>query len=74
MTRMEWRLEPSDCVISSRAGLKRTWPKVSHLLTVIDPMRRLTWEMGELLSSEIRRMELEVLAELLWELRDASWI
>jgi hypothetical protein len=51
---MEWRLDdPSNCIKSSRAGLKSTCPNVSHLLTVIDPTRRLTCEIGELLSCSV---------------------
>ena len=34
--------------IASRAGEKRTWPNVSHFETVIEPTRRLTWEIGEI--------------------------
>lgn len=37
-------------MISSLTGLKRTWPKVNHLLTVIDPTRRLTCASADWLS------------------------
>jgi hypothetical protein len=53
-------VESSKFKISSRAGLKSTWPNVSHLLTVIDPTRRLTWEIGELLSGSLTATEVEV--------------
>jgi hypothetical protein len=39
--------EGEEAMISSRAGLNSTCPNVNHLLTVIDPTRRLTWLMGD---------------------------
>jgi len=49
MTRIECVLEDEgeDAMISSRAGLNSTCPNVNHLLTVIDPTRRLTWLIGD---------------------------
>jgi hypothetical protein len=49
MTRIEWALDEDgdEEMISSRAGLNSTCPNVNHLLTVIDPTRRLTWLIGD---------------------------
>ena len=46
ITRMECGISEAVFSISSRAGLKSTWPKVSHLLTVMDPTLKLTCETG----------------------------
>lgn len=51
MTRIECRFAwPSMPIISSLAGLNRTCPNVSHLLTVIDPTLKLTCEIGDMFS------------------------
>jgi len=39
--------EGEEAMMSSLAGLNSTCPNVNHLLTVIDPTRRLTWLIGD---------------------------